>query len=273
VWRRIKRLKIKDTLPTGSGTYRPKDYKFSRVPGLCGIVAVRASAYGAYVAVRRDSALTRTGIVPSPPTLSKDLISLCPFTSLISNEDRQALRIAMTNMQQYHQWLEGLRSRMLSSNYSNHNMANSLQSLQISNDAWSSAYDMRISVSSSPARIPMHEFMLAGRSRVLRQSFAVFRKTGSSVVQDLFTITRESDGKLHLAFESVDFHTLVNLATYIYADMVVDFRRFITQVGPSAPLFKQIRTELMRLALRLELRDLEQAVRQMIKPSSALYDF
>lgn len=47
VWKRTKRANAKKATAAGTGEYKPKDYKFSRIPGLTRVQAVRASAYGA----------------------------------------------------------------------------------------------------------------------------------------------------------------------------------------------------------------------------------
>ena len=78
VWRRVKRAKIKDASAAGTGEYKPKDYKYSRVPGLTGVTAVRASGYGAYAAVRQDCSKTRH-IAVRPKSLASEIAELSPF--------------------------------------------------------------------------------------------------------------------------------------------------------------------------------------------------
>ena len=76
VWKRNKRVKIKDATGASAGDYKPKDYKFSRIPGLTRVLAVRASASGAYAAVRRDCDVLKTQIVVEDSRLRTDLLSL-----------------------------------------------------------------------------------------------------------------------------------------------------------------------------------------------------
>src|SRR6202034_459081 len=76
-----------DASAAGIGEYKPKDYKFSRIPGLTRVIAVRASAYGAYAAVRKDCDVTRTQIAVDEPTLWKDLTPLLPFCDLANYEE------------------------------------------------------------------------------------------------------------------------------------------------------------------------------------------
>ncbi|KAJ9640407.1 hypothetical protein H2199_005946 [Coniosporium tulheliwenetii] len=87
VYRRVRRAKIKDATAAGTGEYRPKDYKFSRISGLTRVMAVRASSYGAYAAVRKDCDVLKTQITVSEPTLWKDLQPLLPFGGLASIEE------------------------------------------------------------------------------------------------------------------------------------------------------------------------------------------
>ncbi|KAK5248958.1 hypothetical protein LTR16_006342, partial [Cryomyces antarcticus] len=84
VWRRTRRAKIKDATAAGTGDYKPKDYKFSRVPGLTRVTAVRASAFGAYAAVRKDCDVTKTQIVVEDQTIWADVFPLLSFRALAS---------------------------------------------------------------------------------------------------------------------------------------------------------------------------------------------
>jgi inhibitor of Bruton tyrosine kinase len=86
VWRRIKRVKAKDTHVAGSSEAKRKDFKFQRVPGITNIVTVRSSVFGAFAAVRKDSEVMREQVTVGSQTLWDDIAPLNCLRNFKSSE-------------------------------------------------------------------------------------------------------------------------------------------------------------------------------------------
>lgn len=268
VWRRTKRATIKNATASGTGEYKPKDYKFLRVPGLTRVIAVRASAFGAYAAIRKDCDVTRTQIAVDEPQLWNDVAPLMPFHEWMDHDEDFE---AENSRRHAPAKLQSLRKRVLESA----DFENEVEDIRalISMDS-DSTYDMELGSTVSDARIPVHEFVIAGRTSILREYLADFRsREGDMDVPDLLTITQE-EKKIIVLFHGLDFLTVFDLAVYAYTDSIVDFWNLTRQYPSMASRYRTIRTELMKLASRLELRQLEPAVRQMVSPLRSMnFDF
>jgi alpha-tubulin suppressor-like RCC1 family protein len=271
VWQRTKRAKIKNATASGTGEYKPKDYKFSRVSGLTRVLAVRASAHGAYAAVRRDCDVTKTQIVVEDPTLWKDylpLFALRPLATRLEQaemaaEDRprfwqgnrkpdemQMLRRAILESKDLEKDLVDICDRALTDG--------------------SVKYDAVLTTKSSDLRIPVHRFLLTGRSRVLRNGLAKFSTEGDAfAIPDLAVCEVDGEGRTVISFQGYDILSLVDLALYLYSDQIIEFWH-IRNVPQMSHRYRQVRTELMKLSSKLELVRLEPAVRQMIEPRPSL---
>jgi alpha-tubulin suppressor-like RCC1 family protein len=271
VWQRTKRTKIKNATASGTGEYKPKDYKFSRISGLTRVLAVRASAHGAYAAVRRDCDVTKTQIVVEEPTLWKEylpLFALRPLATRLEHaemnaEDRprfwqgnrkpdevQTLKRAIIESKDLEKDLVDICERALADG--------------------SAKYDAILATSSSELRIPVHRFLLTGRSRTLRTCFKDLEKEGDAfAIPDVAIAEVDGEGRIVINFQGYDVLTLVDLALYLYSDQVVEFWH-IRNVPQMSHRYRQVRTELMKLSSKLELLRLEPAVRQMIETRPCL---
>ncbi|KAF1836145.1 hypothetical protein BDW02DRAFT_494358 [Decorospora gaudefroyi] len=268
VWRRTKRATIKNANIVGPVEIRPKDYKFQRVSGLTRVIAVRASAFGAYAAIRKDCDVTRSQIGVDEPGLWDELAPMLSFYELTnyeetSDDDEPAPRFWTRAAD-----AQGLRKRALKSKDLETETADILQRSSTSTDR---TYNMRIGTTLSDVRIPVHEFVLSGRSRVFRDALRDFRVKGTDyAIPDLLTISEDREGILVL-FQGLDFLTAFNLVLYGYTDSVVDYWNVTRNYPKSAYRYRAVRTELMKVASRLELRQLEPAVRQMVNPRRSLH--
>ena len=74
--------KIKDANASSSTGYNFSDHKFSRVPSLTRIVAVRSNAFGAYAAVRKDCDVLQAQTGVDNMSLWSDLHPLLPLQDL-----------------------------------------------------------------------------------------------------------------------------------------------------------------------------------------------
>ncbi|KAF2203578.1 hypothetical protein GQ43DRAFT_256054 [Delitschia confertaspora ATCC 74209] len=266
VWRRTKRATMKNATVAGAANYKPKDYKFMRVPGLTRVIAVRASAYGAYAAIRKDCDVTKTQIAVDEPSLWKDLAPLLSFHDLSRYEEKSDDEEPSPRFWQRPSGTLSLRRRVLKSEDLETEVRNLIRTeLQSS----ARAYDMDLTSTASDVRIPIHEFMLSGRSRVFREAMSQVRSGEDFEMPETLTIKRE-DGRIAVVFQGLDFLSVLNLALYLYTDTVVDFWNVTRQHPEMAFRYRAVRTELMKVASRLELRQLESAVRQMVNPRKSL---
>ena len=270
VWRRVKRAKIKNTNSPSSTSYKSKDYKFSRVPGLTRITAVRSNAFGAFAAVRKDCDVLQNQVGVDSLSLWKDLYPLLPLKSLSVKEevdeedptprfwvparpahDTATIRRAVLRTPDIEGQLSLLMSDLESSS--------------------SSSYDLRVGTTMSPVLFPVHEFILAGRSELLRTAMMKFRQSYFFTIPEIMTIEYDSDGKALIQFQGADLLTVLNLVLYIYTDTMVDVWHYTRHAPSSASRYRQIRSELMKIASNLELRNLEHSVRLMVEPPKTLH--
>ncbi|KAF2193376.1 hypothetical protein K469DRAFT_551076 [Zopfia rhizophila CBS 207.26] len=266
VWRRTKRATIKNATAAGAGEHKPKDYKFLRVPGLTRVIAVRSSAFGAYAAIRKDCDVTKTQVGVDEPSLWKDVAPLLSFNDLSNYEETSDDDDPSPRFWQRPSNAQSLRKRALKSKDLETEVSDILRQSLVPSQR---RYDMELATTTSDVRIPVHEFIFSGRSRVLRDAMLEFRTGGNFDMPDIFSI-KQDDGKLVVLFRGLEFLTIFNLALYLYTDSIVDFWNVTRQFPKLAFRYRSVRTELMKVALRLELRQLEPAVRQMVNPRRSL---
>jgi hypothetical protein len=271
VWRRVKRAKIKDAEASGSGEYKAKDYKFSRVPGLTKIKAVRSNTFGAYAAVRSDCDVTKTQIIDGRQTLWDDVAALPAFADFqfeekVDQDDDETLRFWMPALPRDH--VESLKRAVLLSD----DLEEDLRRHLARGPRETMTTDMEICTTMSDLRLPVHGFIMASRSGVLRQLLVDFRTSGEpSFVPDLLTLgDSNEDGKLRIELVGVDFVTVLNLVYWAYKDSLLDVWLHARYFPKSAFRFRQVRIELMRIASRLGLKEMESAVRLMNEPEPSL---
>ena len=270
VWKRSRRTKIKDS---ATAEYRSKDYKFSRISGLTRVLAVRASAYGAYAAVRRDCDVTKTQVLAAEQTIWDDLCPLLCFHDLPIHEEEED---SDTEEPQPRFWqgrmkptkLELLRKQLLESPDPEKELEEHLRGPA---SARFQEYDVIIGTTTSEnLRFSAHQFLLSGRSRALRRGFQSFREAHEFSIPDLLTCSMDSQGRPVLMFHGLDTLTLVDFILYCYTDTVVDYWQHTRRSPSLAFRYRQIRAELMKLAAKLEMHKLESAVRQMVSPVQSL---
>ena len=268
VWKRTKRATIKNAANISAAETKSKDYKFQRVSGLTRVIAVRASAYGAYAAVRKDCNVTRTQVGVDEPKLWDEIAPLLPFHDMTnyeetSDDDEPTPRFWTRSAN-----AQGLRKRVLKSKDLE---AEVTEILQRSSALSHYTYNMEVGTTLSDVRIPVHEFILAGRSRSFRDALLEFRAQGTDHVIPDFLTVKEDGEKIIVLFHGLDFLTIFNIVLYSYTDSLVDFWNVTRHYPALAYRYRSIRTELMKVASRFELRQLEPAVRQMVNPRRSLH--
>ncbi|KAL8936476.1 MAG: hypothetical protein Q9211_004174, partial [Gyalolechia sp. 1 TL-2023] len=272
VWRRVKRAKVKDANAPLSTEYKPKDYKFSRIPGLTRIVAVRSNTFGAYAAIRGDCDVLQTQININPRSLWKDLYPLVPFKDFALEEENSDTENPRPRF-----WTPSLpsndTSRILQAVLYTPNVEESIAQLLAEKDgAVNASWDMHIGSTASDVHIPIHEFMLAGRSHQLRRAFSRFRDDYFFAFPRVMSIEYDKTGHVLVLFHEVDFLTVFNFVLYVYTDSVADIWLQTRQPPRILSRYRQVRSELMHIAAHLEMRSLERSVRAQARPGRKLHE-
>ncbi|KFY23309.1 hypothetical protein V493_05929 [Pseudogymnoascus sp. VKM F-4281 (FW-2241)] len=261
VWRRVKRTKVKEAF---SAHAKNKDYKFQRVPGLTNVAAVRSNTFGGYAAIRKDCDVM-TQISIDGETLWDDIAPLfcvsgqeLTFTSAEASikrvRDPWPREVSIEH-------LDPLRQAVLLSANFEVDVAHHLSKGGIGHEN----YDAKISSSVAKTKIPIHSFMFAARSPLIRDALGRAKEMGEFIIPDVLTI-RATDESIDVEFQGLDFITIFNLGLYLYTDKVIDVWHFSRNVPSRGNRYRQIRSELMRVAGKLEMYRLEHGVRSMAEP-------
>jgi len=271
VWRRVQRAKIKDAKALDRDSHKSKDYKFSRVPGLTRVTAVRSNTFGAYAAIRQDSDVMKSQMGVDSPALWKDLFPLLPLHGFTAQEDpaseNPTPRFWSSAPPQND--TSSIRRAVLTTPDLEKALIPLLTNLELAD---SLSYDLRIGSTVSDVVFPVHEFILAGRSDIARQALVEFRQSYFFSIPDVASIEYDSDGKVLIQFLGADVLTVLNFVLYIYSDTVVDVWHYTRLVPKIAHRYRQVRAELMKVASHFGLKKLEQAVRVMVEPPKTLHE-
>jgi hypothetical protein len=202
------------------------------------------------------------------PTLWKDVAPLLPFYDLSNYEEDSNDENPLPRFWQRPSEAQSLRKRVLESKDLEKDVTDILQRILPSSE---NTYDIQLGTTLSEIRIPVHEFIMASRSQTFREAMASFRaRDGADLdIAELLEI-RDVDGKTVVLFQGLDFLTLFNLVLYAYTDTLVDFWNVTRYYPTMAFRYRTVRTELMKVASKLDMRQLEPAVRQMVNPRRSL---
>ncbi|KAJ5721589.1 uncharacterized protein N7483_009523 [Penicillium malachiteum] len=252
-WRKEKRTKKKE----GAS----KDYKFARIPGLSRAVAVRSNAFGAYSVAQRDCNVTKEQIHVNESTLWADILPLSPFL-LPAFDDVDTILADASDEPVVLSSAAAIKKAILLSS----DMESQFLAFRTEGTIW-------LTTSLSDARIPVHEFLLSGRSPVLRKALQEFRASYFSSVPDVLDVEYNKEGHIQIKLHGLDFLTVMNIAFFLYTDSILDVWHKGRTSSKNANRYRQVRTEVMRIALQLGLTTLERAARLMVEPQPSLkYD-
>lgn len=250
-WRKEKRMKKKEAAS--------KDYKFARIPGLSRAVAVRSNAFGAYAVAQRDSDVTREQIHIDKSTLWDDILPLSPFITPTVDDVEMILEGDATDNLIPLSSVAVIKRAILQSS----EIESQFLSVHSEGTIW-------VTSSISDARIPVHEFLLAGRSPVLRKALQNFRDSYYASVPDVFDIEYGKDGITQIRFLGADFLTVMNVVFFLYTDSILDVWHQARSSPENAAQYRQARFEIMKIATNLGLPTLETAARLMVEPLKSL---
>ncbi|KAK5956749.1 hypothetical protein OHC33_002237 [Knufia fluminis] len=271
VWKKEKRANIK-SVHTGVGHVKSKDYKFVRVPNIFGAIAVRSNSFGAFTAIRKDCDVMKEQIVVEPPTLWNNMFDLLAF-----REYGEATDDENAEEPQLRFWKPAMkgacpalikRALLMNTNAEDDFVHVARRFEPLSN----SDYDVWITSNVTDVRLPVHSLVLKARSKILRRALAEFAETYYFSVTDVLSVEYGTDGQIQLQLQGADFLTVVNFVLYLYTDTLADVWRFTSKALHLAPRYRAVRTELMKIALSLDMRHLERAVRVMDEPVRSLRD-
>ena len=272
VWRRIKRAKIKDTSAAALAEFNRKDYKFSRIPSLTRIVAVRSNTFGAYAAVRKDCDVLQTQLSIDGRNLWNDMYNLLPLRCVCPPEEDSETenpRPRFWTSSQPNDSLATIRHVIMSVPNIEDELERCLKHNSLSD---LSTCDIKLGSSTCSIRIPVHEFVLAARSRAMGRAFQIVRHDYFFSIANLLTVEYDADGRIVVLFQDMDIFTVINLVIYIYTDSVADMWNKGAQRFSSMPASRanQVRVELLKISSQLRMSKLEQAVRTMRHPEKSL---
>ncbi|KAL5048288.1 hypothetical protein BDW71DRAFT_205819 [Aspergillus fruticulosus] len=251
-WRKERRRKTKN----GSSG----EYKFARVPGLSRVVGVCSNAFGAFAVAQRECDVTKEQVNVDPTRLWGDIWSLSPFNSIraiikqtdsFANEEVRDLE-SVTALRQV---LIGGPNPEL---YFRPTFAGPPAGI-----VW-------VMTTASDMRVPVHEFILTGRSSVLRRALHEYRRKHSASVPEILTIEKDNNGDCQILLQGMDVLSVLNLAFYLYTDALLDVWQHARSLPENASRYRQVRTEVMRIASHLDLPALERAAALMARPVKSM---
>lgn len=270
VWRRVKRTKAKDTKISAAADVKRKDFKFQRVPYITDIVAVRSSTFGAYAAIRKDCDVTREQLEIKEPTLWQDISPLSPLSGFKALNS-QARENKDTWKFQDPDVLKGRVDELAYEVLTSTDLEEDLQSHLRNRGFQHEGLGTVLRAEAYPEiAIPVHSWLLSARSPALRTALQRFRETGTGEIADLLRINKQNNITVVELSGSVDLITLINIIVYMYSDRVIPAWNFTRQSKPLAYRYRQIRTELMKLATKLGMPDLEDGVRIQATPRRSM---
>ncbi|KAL5358679.1 hypothetical protein BJX96DRAFT_163915 [Aspergillus floccosus] len=253
-WRKEKRHKSKGG--------HSRDYKFTRIPGLSRVIGVCSNAFGAFAVAQRDCNVTREQINVAQSTLWKDILPLSPLDSLASIAEMPTA--AVVEVLPELEPVMAIKRAVMSAS----DVESLLQQLHLQADTGA----VWVMTTLSDVKVPVHEFILTGRSSVLRKAFHDLRFAHSFSIPDVLHIQFEKDGHSTVVFQGVDLLTVLNIVHFAYTDTLFNVWQQAKHTPQSASRYRQVRSEVMRMGTCLGLPTLERAARLMIEPTRALKD-
>lgn len=269
VWRRVKRAKAKDSFIADASDAKQKDFKFQRVPGITNIVTVRSSAFGAFAAVRKDAEVMREQIKIDSPTIWHDLSPLNSLRDFKSSDPstKKHDKLKFWNGDRLQAQLGSVAYQVLKSPDLDADLKSYLSTWHYGHED----LDTLVCTSSSPElRVPVHGWLLAARSPVLRRILCECHRISASHGLPDCLNAEIMDGKTMLTFTGIDIISLLNLVSYMYDDRVIPAWNFTRQDPSLAYRYRQVRVDVIKTASRLEMSNLEAAAQKQIDPEKSL---
>ncbi|KAL9113867.1 MAG: hypothetical protein Q9227_002001 [Pyrenula ochraceoflavens] len=270
VWRKEKRAKVKGPVLKGESVSRQKDYKYVRIPALTRAIAVRSNGFGAFAAIRKDTVVMREQIFVDPQALWVDIFSLLSFidySGKTEDSDTENPRPRFWNPTPKNTGPASIKSAVLTSEDPEEDLQLLFRRYEPLGE---SKFDLWITSNAIDVRIPAHSCILGARSGVLRAALKEFSESYYHVIPEVLSIEYGRDGQVQILFQGADFLTLLNIVFWAYTDNVIDVWHRTRARPHLAARYRQVRSEVMRFASKLEMRSLERAARVMTEPNRTL---
>jgi alpha-tubulin suppressor-like RCC1 family protein len=266
VWRRIKRAKAKDAYVNGSSERKRSDFKFQRVPYISKIVTVRASPFGAFAAIRKDVDVMQKQIHVMGQTIWDNLRPLNPLQEFQSSEPPKNEK--HWNDANFRDGLGIIPYEVLRSP----DIESDLQKYLTTWSYMNEPLDMAIRSSSWPDHlVPVHGWLLAGRVPALLRALTHYREGTPLSERDAQVYDIEEVGEATVVtFHGLDMISILNLVQFLYEDAVIPGWNCVRQRPSWAFRYRQIRTELQKLATFLDMSAFEAAVRLQVDPKKVM---
>ncbi|KAL8872008.1 MAG: hypothetical protein Q9174_002286 [Haloplaca sp. 1 TL-2023] len=265
VWRRVKRIKVRDANAPISADHK-QTFKFSRIPGLTKVSAVRSNTYGAYAAIRNDCNVMQTQVNADPKSLWQDFYPLSPVSDFpVEEEDSE------TENPRLRFWAPSVPRNSVAAITQTVCQMDDAEIAQVFHDKnQSQEVDCHIGTTRSKVYLPIHECILSARSPPLKRAISAFRTEYFFAMPGVLQIEYDAEGKVLILFQDLDFLTVFNFALYIYTDTLAEF--WLQTGRPTAVIsrYRLIRTELLKIGSHLQMRHLEQSVRVQSQPPKTL---
>ncbi|PHH80602.1 hypothetical protein CDD82_1644 [Ophiocordyceps australis] len=269
VWKRVKRSRSTKADFSSSTGAKNKYFKFERVPYITGGVMARSSAFGAFATVRRDNNIMSRNIFITEQSLPTHVGALLPFYDFTATEPPANLKAARQS------WYSAIDADSDMSPVPRE----ILRSVKIEDELlnWLTErrrqfddVDTNIRTNLLPnLQIPVHGWVLAGRSPVLRRALSGKSWLAQAGQSDVFTI-ESTDGKKLVTFNGLDIVTILNLVLYVYQDVLIPVWKYTREAPSEAHRFRQVRVELMKVAIKLQMPNLETAARLQADPKPCM---
>ncbi|KAL4970722.1 BTB domain and ankyrin repeat protein [Aspergillus stella-maris] len=252
-WRKERRRKTK----SGSSS----EYKFARVPGLSRVVGVCSNAFGAFAVAQRECDVTKEQINVDSTSLWADIWPLSPFNSIRADSGPMTLVSIEETLDDPDSVITIKQALLKSPNPE-------LFFRQTSTEP--PVGTVWVMTTTSDMRVPVHEFILTGRSPVLRKALHSYRQKHSISLPDLLTITKDNQGYCQILFQGIDDLTLLNIVFFLYTDTALDVWQLARSSPANAYRYRQVRTEVIRVASHLDIPALERAAMLMVRPPKSM---
>ena len=266
VWRREKRAGRKSQKGRVEGDRKTNTHKFSRVPRLTNVIAVRSNAFGAFAAVRKDLNIMKSDVKIRDGSLGQTLASLSPIQEISSRltqaENPNVDTLTRASLARFINGMTVPQIRRLLA------LEPELSELVQATYIGSNTRNCHITSTGSDLTIPVHQFVLKGRSRPLRKALAEFWQECYFSLEGVLEIDVADDGAPRLVFQGMDPLTLLAFVNYIYTDRLLDLWHYQRQFPESAFRFRQVRNEIIKISQALGIVELERAARIMVQPDA-----
>ncbi|KAK9478256.1 hypothetical protein V1514DRAFT_342934 [Lipomyces japonicus] len=255
VWRRTKRAISK----TKHG--KLSEFKFSRVPHLTRVVAVRSNLFGTYAAIRSDSVPPAVQI--DNTTFSDDIENLISFIEIMDDENDDIVSVVTDDS-------TSDRTRTRRPPKSSLNLMQLLQSQNHVQELDDQFEDLEMSGEQfdlylasheyENLLIPAHKVIVASRSEILMNVISGVVNNDDNVVAVDGIQYVEKNGKSILMFTNIGLIATIVLTYFMYTDFLVPvWEGFGSKANVPKP-YLAAKEELIKIATILKIKQLSSAV-------------